>query len=341
MKPQKFVGYGELLLRLTPFEQGSLIEQSDNLKMGFAGAEANIIADLALMGHATDFVTAFPQNPLGRSAAYFLQRLGVNTQRVVWDNGRLGTYYIEHGTSIRSTRVTYDRANSSVTQTVIPQKAWEDIFSEASHFILTGVTPALSQICRDNIQTALTVAKTQGVKIVFDLNYRRTLWTVAEARPSFECILPFVDILVANTGSAFDVFDIKTSAVHDFASLETATKEAADALGKLGNFECVAMTIRYQLSANQNILGGLIQKDGKDYFSRPLPTEIVDRLGGGDAFAAAMLHGFVKNWEPETIVNFGTAAFAGTQTIQGDINFLTEDELQSIASGNIQGFVKR
>ena len=96
----KIVGYGELLLRLTPIEHGSLVEQSEALKMGFAGAEANIVADLALLGHQTSFITAFPENPIGRKAAQFLQAYNVNTDAVIWNKGRLGSYYIEHGSSI-------------------------------------------------------------------------------------------------------------------------------------------------------------------------------------------------------------------------------------------------
>jgi len=334
------LGYGELLLRLTPAEHGNLIEQSDTLQMGFAGAEANIIADLSLLGHNTQFITALPKNPIGRKANFFLQNFGINTHPIIWDMGRLGTYYIEHGNSIRGSRVTYDRVNSLICHTVISDKMWSTIFKNVDYFILTGITPALSQICRDNLNTALSIAPVMGVKVVFDLNYRRTLWTTKEARQSFESILPFVDILIANAGAAYDVFEITTNSIQDYESLQRATQQAADKLSNLGDFEWLGMTLRLQNSANDNILGGMIKKDNY-YFSTPLPTQIVDRLGGGDAFAAAMIHGITNNWTPNKIVNFSTAAFGATQTLQGDINYLTEEELQRIAEGNISGFVKR
>lgn len=338
---QKIVGYGELLLRLTPSEYGGLIEQSDYLKMGYAGAEANIIADLALLGHKTAFITAFPENPLGRKANQFLQRYGVATDSVIWDGGRMGTYYIEHGSSIRGSRVTYDRADSSVTKTRIAPKDWEAVFAGAGYFVLTGVTPALSQVCRDNIQTALEIAKCQGVKVVFDLNYRRTLWTKEAAKRSFESILPYVDVLCANVGSAYDVFDVRTTTINDYGTLKNATREAADALHELGDFEWIAMTIRLQSNANNNELGGMIKNGSGYYFSQSIPTNIIDRLGGGDAFAAAIIHGIIKNWDANDSVNFATAAFASTQTIHGDINYITEQELLNMAAGAIQGFVQR
>ena len=334
------IGYGELLLRLTPIEHGNLIEQSDTLQMAFAGAEANILIDLSLLGNSTCFISAFPKNPVGRAAHQFLQKFGVDTQHLMWDKGRLGAYYIEHGTSIRGTRVTYDRANSSICLNKIEAEIWEQVFEKTSYFILTGITPALSAICQENIKIALEVAKSKGVKVVFDLNYRRTLWVAKEAQRSFESILPFVDILIANTGAANDVFDITTSPIKDYESLQSATQQAADQLCKLGNFEWIGMTLRLQQSANDNILGGMVKKEDY-YFSDPLPTQIVDRLGGGDAFSAALLHGIIHQWPTTKIVNFATAAFAATQTLQGDINYLTEEELQSIAAGNIRGFVKR
>ena len=337
---QTIVGYGELLLRLSPVEHGNLIEQTRALKMDFAGAEANIIADLALLGHSTSFITALPNNPVGRSANHFLQKFGIQTSNIIWDEGRVGAYYIEHGTSIRGTRVTYDRSNSSICNNPISAEQWSNIFENASYFILTGITPALSKICRDTINIALPIAKQKGVKVVFDLNYRRTLWSTAAARTSFESILPFVDILIGNTGSAYDVFGIKTDKIEDYSSLEKASQQAAEELAKLGNFDWIGMTLRLQKSANKNLLGGMIKKDDF-HFSEPLDLRVVDRLGGGDAFAAAMLHGIINNWSVKEIVNFGTAAFGATQTLQGDINYLTEKELLEIANGNVLGYVKR
>lgn len=338
---KKIVGYGELLLRLTPYEYGTLIEQSDSFKTGFAGAEANILADLALLGHRTAFLTAFPKNPIGRTANLFLQRFGIETSSIIWNGHRMGMYYVEHGTSIRGTRVTYDRKKSAMAKTKITTKQWESVFQEADYFILTGITPALSKICRDNIETALAIAEAHSVKIVFDLNFRRTLWTTKKAKSVLTKILKQVAILFANIGSADDVFGIKTDEKKDFNALKLATQQAVKGLEDFGDFESVGMTLRLQESANQNHLGGMLKKEGQHYFSPPIPTEIVDRLGGGDAFAAAMLHGLIKNWSAKKVVNFATAAFSATQTIKGDINYMTEEELLSIAEGNIRGFVKR
>ncbi|MEO9892712.1 sugar kinase [Aurantibacter sp.] len=337
----KIIGYGELLLRLTPHDHGSLIEQTDILQMAFAGAEANIIADLAVLGHSTEFVSALPKNPLGFTANRFLNQFGIGTDAIFWDDGRLGTYYIEHGTSLRGSRVTYDRQHASVTKANFSEKYWDTLFKKTSYFVLTGITPALSQICRDNITVALQAAKNNNVKVVFDLNFRRTLWKKEEAKHSFTSILPFVNILIGNIGSAFDVFNIQTEEISDFESLIAATKTATEGLENLGDFDVIAMTLRLQKNANENILGGMVKTAGEYYFSKRLPTEISDRLGGGDAFTASLLHGLINNWKPNTIVNFSTAAFAITQTLKGDINYTSEKELLEIASGNVKGYVRR
>jgi 2-dehydro-3-deoxygluconokinase len=338
---KKIIGYGELLLRLTPVEYRNLLEQSEALKMRFAGAEANVAADLALLGHDVEFMTILPDNPLGRSANNFLRKFGINTSHTKWVEGRLGTYYVEHGTSIRGSRITYDRLHSAFSSHEISEQSWIDILTDINGLILTGITPALSQECRNSLQRAVKVAKEQNVAVYFDLNYRRTLWSNKDAQKSFDEILPYVDVLFANIGSAWDIYNIPIPDIWDEEQLVDVTAETAKQLEKLGDFKAVAMTMRLQRSADDNVLGGYIQTSDGVAESQMFHTKIIDRLGGGDAFMAATIHGMMKGWTNENIVNFGAAAFAGTQTLHGDINFLTEEELQSLAQGNRKGFVKR
>lgn len=335
------VGYGELLLRLTPSHHGELIEQSHSLGMSFAGAEANILADLSNLGHSTQFVSSFPDNPIGRKAAQFLKQNGIDVEELNWDQRRMGTYFIEHGHSIRGTRVTYDRKDSSVCYNVVSKEKWEEIFKDASYFMLTGVTPALSANCRQNIQTALQSAKENDVTIVFDLNYRRSLWNGEEARKSFIEILPLVDVLVGNVGSAKDVFNIDINKWTDYEGLCSATLNTVKGLQELGEFDVIGMTMRIQKSASQNLLGGMILHRGIAEFSDPIDVDVVDRIGGGDAFTAGMIHGRIKDWEDSKIVQFSNACYAATHTLSGDINQLTERELLNLAEGQLKGYTKR
>jgi len=335
------VGYGELMLRLTPQEHGSLLEQSESLKFGFAGAEANILGDLSLLGHKVGFVSTFPKNSIGRSALKYLGQLGIDESLVTWDDGRIGTYYIEHGSSIRGTRVTYDRANSSVTNTKITAQAWQNILRGAKYFVLTGITPALSQVCRDNIKEALSVANMSGIKVVVDLNYRRTLWDQFSAKQSFLSILPFVDVLIGNVGSVRDIFGIGVHKFSGYDSLIKATEIAVKGLEEISYFDCVALTMRLQKSATENELGGVIKRGDQYFYSASIKTEIVDRLGGGDAFTAGIIHGLINDWPEDKIIKFASASFALTQTLKGDINYMTEAEILAVANGAVKGYVKR
>ena len=335
------VGYGELMMRYTPYHRGNLIEQSDALKISFAGAESNILANLSLFGHSTVFLSSLPNDPLGRSAKYYLNKHGIDTRYVKWKQGRLGNYFVEHGNSIRGTRVTYDRSNSSFSNSRVSEKDWNNVLKNTDFLVLTGITAALSKLCRQNIFVGLEVAKELDVNVVFDLNYRRKLFTKNEARNTFEKILPYVNILVANIGSARDVYEIEFEPIQDIESLKLATIESANKLADLGNFDSIAMTMRNQNNANNNDLGGVITEGNKYYLSDFVNIDVIDRLGGGDAFVSGMLHGLVNKWEKQKIVSFATAAFALTQTIEGDVNYFTEKELLDISKGKVFGHVKR
>ena len=338
---QLISGFGELLLRLSPQVHEDLIVQSNGLEMGFAGAEANILADLSHWGKGTQLITALPENPLGKKALMFLNQNGVDTQNIYMDNGRMGTYYIEHGTAIRGTQVTYDRKDSSFAKWNLSEKDWGKFLENSSHFVVTGITPAVSESCQKSLLKGLKMAQKTNCRVIFDLNFRRSLWRAANARKSFSEILPYVTILIGNIGSVNDVFDAQIKTQNDFDSLTEATKKAIDFISQSGNFETIAMTIRQQINAADNILGGMVKQEDKMWSSLSIPTTIKDRLGGGDAFAAGILFGKLSNWEMQKTINFATAALATTQTLKGDINYLNIKEILSIGEGNHKGHVKR
>lgn len=337
----KITGFGELLLRLSPMSHGELIAQSDGLAINFAGAEANIIADLSLLGHKTQFITAIPDNPIGKKAFKFLNQLGTATDNILFDQGRMGAYYIEHGTSIRGTQVTYDRKESSFTQLSLNTNNWEKILENSSHLVVTGITPALSKKAEDSMLNALSVAKSNGCKIVFDLNFRRTLWTIEAAKKSFNQILPYVNILFGNIGSVNDVFGADIATENNFESLQKGTEKAIKFVSQLGDFDTVGMTIRQQKTASDNVLSSMIKQEGRLTSGLLIPTIIKDRLGGGDAFVAGVLHGMLSNWDIKKTIDFGTAAFALTQTLSGDINYMDEKQILAVSQGDLKGYVKR
>lgn len=341
MKRNKIVGYGELLLRLTPSNHSQLIDQATSLNLSFGGSESNIISNLSNLGHNTKMITSFPNNSLGKSANRFLRSFGVNTDDIIFRNGRIGTYFIEHGASLRSSKIIYDRLDSCFSKEKVDDKVWNNVFNNCSYFVLSGITPSLSKECQDNVLRSVKIAKSNKVKIVFDLNFRRNLWNEKEAFDFVSKIINDVDILIGNTGSISDIFGYKYKSSNNFSELENTTKDACEFISKDFSFDLIALTIRNQINATYNQLGGLIKVDGKYFNGKSFEMDIIDRIGGGDAFSSGIIHGLIKGYNPQEIINFSNSCFALTQTIKGDINYFDEEDILEFGSDNYSGHIKR
>ena len=310
--------------------------------MAFAGAESNVAASLALLGHQAQYVTRLPVHMVGDAALNAIREFGIDTRFVLRGGKRVGTYFIEHGSSIRPTRVIYDREHSAIAEAEASEFPWEDILQGQDWFVATGITPALSASCAEACQSAMQQAHQRQVLVAFDLNFRRTLWEKEAARQTITPLLPYVDVLFFNIGSAADVLNVHPqSHNHDWDSLIAATKESAVAVFQSGNYRYVALTVREHFSASENNWAGLLY-DGKQFFcSRQYHFQVVDRLGGGDAFMAGVIHGLALQWDLQNTIEFATAASAIKHTIPGDINIASEAEILEVAEGDTSGRVKR
>ena len=335
------VAYGEILLRLTPSTHGDLIDQSSSLNISFAGAESNILSNLSNLGHNATMISSLPNNSLGKSAIRFLRSFGLNTDFIEINQGRIGTFFIEHGLSSRGSQVIYDRIDSCFSKTKINESVWSTIFNNSKYFVITGVTPALSKNCQNNMLNAIKIAKSNNVKIVFDLNFRRNLWKPNEALEFISKIINDVDVLIGNIGSVSDIFGFKDNKVNSFSDLEKITYDASEFISDKYSFDLIAMTIRNQINATQNQLGGLIKIEDEYLYGKSYEMQIIDRLGGGDAFVSGILHGLLNNQKPQEIINFSNACFAITQTINGDINYFEERDIMEFSSDNYFGHIKR
>jgi len=331
--------FGELMLRLTPYHTLERLVQTEALRMSFAGAESNVAISLSYWGYPCFFISHLPSHQLGDAAFAYLHRWGIHTPHVYRSGTRIGTYYIEHGSSIRPTQVVYDRANSAFSQVEPHFYDWETILNGKSLFFLTGITPALSHHCQQSCLDALRVAKQLGLTVAFDLNFRRTLWTRTDARNAFVEIFPYVDILFANLGAAIDVFDFHSDAKSSdpWNTINLQTQEAGEFLASKGSFEMIVMSVRQVFSAHQHRLGGMVYNQESWSIADPLDVELIDRLGGGDAFAAAVLHGWINQWPTQKLISFATSAFALQQTLPGDLNLHHESEIWEVASGATYG----
>ena len=333
-----FTTFGEIMLRLTPTELKGKIKMAQGFKSGFAGSESNVASSLAVLGNSVEFITKLPNNQLGDAALYSLQYYGINTKNILRGGDRIGTYFIELGSSIRPSSVIYDRKQSAISEISAEEFDWHSILTNKKWIFLSGITPVLSKQCASETIKVAKIAKEKGVKVAFDMNYRRTLWkNTAAARKIFNQILEHTDLLFGNEGVLHDVYKIVPSS----GSSEESTMESMDIASEKFGIDTLAFTIRNQASASQNILSGVYKHQGNHFISPTIEVEVSDRFGTGDAFAAAFLHGQNLGWEPQKNIDFATAAFALKHTIMGDQHTSSEAEILSIMDGNTKGYVLR
>jgi 2-dehydro-3-deoxygluconokinase len=332
------VCFGELMLRLTPAIKGEKLVNTSNFDVNYAGSESNVASSLAVLGDSASFVSKLPLNPIGEGAIQSLNKYGINTEYVHRGGQRIGSYFIEMGSSIRPGNVVYDRAGSAIADINEGEFDWEKILRGKKWFFVSGITPALSDQCAKETLLAVKTAKREGVSVSFDMNYRRKLWSDRSiAAKIFNKIMEYTDLLFGNEGVLADVYDIHTIRRSKEVSPLDAIEKAKNIFGTLQ----FIFTSREHISASNNRLHAAYSSKKGLFTSKSYEVEILDRLGTGDAFAAGCLHGLIKGWKEQKIIDFGTAAFALKHTIRGDQHISNEDEILSIMDGNISGHIQR
>ncbi len=333
-----YTTFGEIMLRLTPDEHAGKINSAQNFGVHFAGSESNVASSLAILKNQVQFVTKLPENAIGDGAIRSLQSFGISTGNIARGGNRMGTYFIEIGSSIRPSSVVYDRAHSAISEITTGELDWETILKNQKWLFISGITPALSKSCAEETIRVAEVARKMGVKVSFDMNFRRTLWNdKKDARIIFDDILEHTDLLFGNTGVLKDVYDMDASGTNATDKTINAMERAKDMFDLKG----LAFTVREHHSASSNKLSGASVFEGDTAISSSYNVEILDRFGTGDAFAAGFLHGLGQEWDLDKTVGFATAAFALKHTIRGDQHTSTEEEILSIFKGNITGHVIR
>jgi len=339
---KKIVTFGELMLRLMPDGYHRFV-QVNHFGAEFGGAEANVAVSLSNFGMSSVYVSALPQNEVGQAALNSIRRYGVNTDYVVRSGKRLGIYYLEKGASQRGSLCIYDRAGSAFAESKSTDYNWKEIFKGATHFHITGVTPALGKNIAAITLEACKMAKSLGLTVSFDLNYRSKLWTAQAAKKVFTQMASYTDICIANEEDAETVFGIKTkktnvdNGIIDKAAYEQTAKTLSEKFG----FKKVAITLRQSISANDNNWSALLYADGKCFFSKEYAIHIVERVGGGDAFAAGLIYAFQNGKGNQEAVEFASAASCLKHTIEGDFNTVTVSEVERLANGSGTGRVQR
>lgn len=339
---KKVVTFGEIMMRLNP-PGNQRFRQCEGFEASYAGGEANVAVSLANYGMKASFVTKVPAHEIGQCALDALRKYGVDTDDCPRGGSRLGVYFVEKGASQRPSKVIYDRAYSAISLAEPEDFDWDAIFEGVSWFHWTGITPALGgklpQICLEACQAA----KAKGITISCDLNFRKKLWTSAQANEVMSRLMPYVDVCIANEEDAKDVFGIEAENTDiDAGKLNhQGYISVARQLSERFGFKKVAITLRGSISASDNDWAAMLYENGEAVFSPTYRIHIVDRVGGGDSFGGGLIYSQLVGKSNQDAINFAVAASCLKHTIEHDFNLVSVAEVESLAGGNASGRVQR
>ena len=338
----KVITMGEIMLRLSTPGNTRFV-QSDSFDVVYGGGEANVAVSLANYGHEAYFVSKLPTHEIGQSAVNALRKFGVHTDYIARGGDRVGIYFLETGASMRPSKVIYDRANSAIAEADVTDFDFDAIFEGADWFHFSGITPAISKKGAELTKAACIAAKKHGVKVSVDLNYRKKLWTPAEAQAVMKDLMQYVDVCIGNEEDAKLCLGFEPKA--NVEAGETSAEgyyEIFKQMKEEFGFETVCSTLRESYSATFNGWKALIY-DGKEFYEskRYECNPIIDRVGGGDSFSGGLIHGLLTKPNQGEALEFAVAASALKHTIPGDFNLVSVSEVEALAGGDASGRVQR
>lgn len=338
----KIVTLGEIMLRLSSPEHSRIV-QSKSFDVCYGGGEANVAVCLSHFGHNAYFISKIPTNEVGESALKALQNENVKTDYIVRGGDRLGIYFLESGSSMRPSKVIYDRAFSAIALSKVSEFNIKKALKGAQVFHFSGITPALSDSCAKLVEKVIKTAKEMGVLVSCDLNFRKKLWSKEKAQSIMKPLMRYVDICIGNEEDAEACLGFKPDS--DVTSGKTDAsgyKAIFKAMQKEFGFKYVATTLRESFSASHNGWKALLFDGNNFYESKRYDiSPIVDRVGAGDSFSAGLIHGLLTYQDKQKAVEFATACSALKHTIPGDFNQVTIQEVETLMNGDASGRVSR
>ncbi len=340
----EFLTFGEIMLRLkTPGNERFF--QSPGFEATFGGGEANVAVALANYGFDAGFVSALPKDDIGEAAIRELRSFGVSTTHVNRSGNRVGIYFLETGANQRPSKVIYDRAGSSICEAKPGDFDWKKVFQGAKWLHITGITPALSASAADLSLEAVKTAKEHGLTVSCDFNYRGKLWKYGKTAPEVMTeLVKYVDVGIANEEDCQKSLGITVDVDVESGELDTAKYEALSekVLKQFPNMSVIAITLRESHSADRNGWSACLRDaDGFKLSRRYEITDIIDRVGGGDSFASALIYGLNAYEDRQQSLEFAVAASCLKHSIMGDFNRVSVAEVTSLMGGDQSGRVQR
>lgn len=340
----KFITLGEIMLRLKApgherFFQTNLLEAS------FGGGEANVAVGLSRLGLEAAFVSAVPDNPIGDACVMELQRHGVDTSYILRQGDRIGVYFLEGGANQRPSLVVYDRSYSAISQSKAEDFDWQTIFEDAVWFHITGITPAISVSAADLSLEAVKQAKKKGLTVSLDLNFRKKLWKYGKsASEVMSKMTQLVDIAIGNEEDCQKSLGIQMDMDVESGNLDAEKYRilTEKVVENYPNLKKIALTMRESHSADYNGWSAVLNTGDMFYISQKYEiTDIVDRVGGGDAFAAGLIYGLNMLKSEQEALNFAVATSCLKHSIPGDLPLTSLKEVQNLLKNGGSGRVQR
>lgn len=324
--PKRIGAFGEVMMRLqVPGYQQ--LSQGNTLNYSFSGTGVNVTAAMARFGHEGYLISRLPSHSLGEAAAAYLRKLGINTTFVERGGDYLGLYFLENGFGARPSKVTYsNRLESSFNTAPEGVYHYETIARRIHALHFCGITLAMNESVRQHMKSLARAVKEQGGLVIFDCNYRPSLWGEAgysRAKPHYEEMLQLADIVMMNEKDALLILGMSS----EQAQREEQVNELIPAVAKRYSISVIAGTHRTIHGDNSHSLRGFLYKQESFFYSDTLRFQVYDRIGAGDAYTSGIVHGELTGFSPEHTVQFAAAASLLAHTVEGDTPTASESEV--------------
>lgn len=345
----RIVTFGEVMLRLKSPGHERLL-QSPVLEASFGGGEANVAVSLAHFGLPAAFATVLPPNAIGDACISFLKGKGVDTSLILRSGARMGIYYLEAGANQRPSKVIYDRSHSAIMEISPGAFDWDKVLQGTEWFHVTGITPALSVGTAEMALAAMTMARKKGITVSVDYNYRKNLWRYGKhASDVMPGLVRLADVGIANEEDCQLALGIGLGSDGDRQEIDRGVIDTdryrllcEKVLAAYPNLKVQAITLRESRSADCNGWSACLHNRQEFLVSsRYEVTDIVDRVGTGDAFAAGLIYGLHAGLSDCDTLEFAAAASCLKHSIPGDMNFCTVDEVRQLMAGGASGRIQR
>ena len=346
---KRVVTFGEVMLRLKAPGYERLL-QSPQLEATFGGGEANVAVSLAQFGQEVRYITALPRNPIGEACLAYLKGKGVDVSRVISAGERIGIYYYEAGANQKPSKVVYDRTHSAIMDASPSVFDWRGILEDSAWFHTTGITPALSANTAQITHLAMKTAREMGIKVSFDYNYRKNLWKYGQSAPEVMTnLVQFADIGIANEEDCQRALGITVESNGWEKDIDTGRIDipkyrqlCEKVLSTFPNLKYQAITLRASYSADRNGWAACLYDGDQFLVSKQYDiSDVVDRVGTGDAFAAGLIYGMHTGMSDQNALEFAVAASCLKHSIPGDINLCSVEEVHQLLMDGGSGRIKR